>query len=187
VVRGSTWLLLVAGVLAAGCTRHKSTRRPVQMVAMPPPSEPPHAQSSVPVGGAVTFEADEVISCEAEAPDLVRAYATKEALTILGENAGRTTLRLRLAAGDVFYLDMNVTNEPIGYHVLALGEQLALPLEGVKDVVEPSKCLRTSKSADGAQLIVLAEHPCTALVGLTMQDGTAKTTEIVVIGGERLL
>jgi hypothetical protein len=47
--------------------------------------------------------------------------------------------------------------------------------------------LRTSKSADGAQLIVLAEHPCTALVGLTMQDGTAKTTEIVVIGGERLL
>jgi hypothetical protein len=187
VYRGSPWLLLFVGVLAAGCTRHKSARRPVQMVAMPPPAEPPHAQSNVPVGGAVTFEADEVISCEAGAPGLVRAYATKEALTILGESAGRTTLRLRLAAGDIFYLDMNVTNEPIAYHVLAVGEQLALPLEGVKDVSEPSKCLRTTKSADASQLIVLAEHPCTALVGFTMQDGTAKTTEIVVVGGERLL
>lgn len=157
------------------------------MVAMPPATEPPHSQSTVPSGGARTFEADEVVSCEADVEDVVRAYATKEALTLIGEKPGRATLRLRLAAGDVFLLDMTVTDEPSPYAVLAVGEQLAIPLEGVKDIAPPSACVRTTKTTDGAQLILLAEQPCTAIIALTMQDGTTKTTEIVVIGGQRLL
>ena len=180
------WLLF-ALVALAGCTHPKSARKPVQMVAMPPPAEPPHSRSSVPSGGARTFEADEVVSCEADTADVVRAYATKETLTIIGEKPGRATLRLRLASGDVFLLDMDVTNEPSDYAVLAIGEQLAIPLEGVKDVSRPSECVSSTKTADGTQLILLAKEPCTAIVGLTMQDGTSKATEIVVIGGQRLL
>lgn len=157
------------------------------MVAMPPPVEAPHAQSSVPNGGARTFEADEVVSCEADTADIVRAYATKEALTIIGERPGRATLRLRLASGDVFLLDVVVTPEPSPYAVLAVGEQLAIPIDGVKDIAPPSACVRTTKNADGTQLFLLAEQPCTAIIGLTMQDGTTKATEIVVVGGERLL
>lgn len=184
---GRLVVLLLSGLaFAGGCTRHKTARRPVQMVAMPP-SEPPHAWSTVPVGGAASFEADHLVSCEAEPPGLVRAYATEDALVVLGEAAGRTTLRLRLASGDEFFLDMDVTNDPIAYRVLTLGEQLAIPLEGVKEVLPVSACVKTTKNADATQLFVRGDTPCTVLVGLTMSDGTTKTTEIVVVGGERLL
>lgn len=157
------------------------------MVPVPPPSEPPHAQARVPVGGAIALEAEEVISCEAEPPGLVRAYATKETLTFIGLGPGRVTVRLRLSAGDEFLLDLDVTSEPIAYRVLALGEQLTLPLENVTAVAEATHCVRATKSNDGAHLIVVAERACTALVWLTMPDGTSKATEIVVVGGERLL
>lgn len=157
------------------------------MEAVPPAAEPPHAQSSVPVGGAAVFDADEVISCEANPPGLVRAYAAPDSLVLIGEGAGRTTLRLRLSSGDEFYLDLNVTNEPIAYHVLALGEQLAISLEGVKDVAPIASCVRATNNADATQLFILGEKPCTALIGLTMKDGTTKTQEILVVGGQRLL
>jgi len=157
------------------------------MVALPPPEEAPHAQGSVPVGGAVTFDAEQVVSCEADTADLVRAYATADSLTLIGASAGRTTLKLRLQAGDVFHLDLEVVNDPPAQRALAVGDQIALSLEGVREVAEGASCIQTTKSADGAQLFVLGLKPCLALVAFTMNDGTTRRSEVVVVDGTRLL
>lgn len=156
------------------------------MVALPPPAEGPHAQTSVAVGGSVTFEAESVVSCEADAPDLFRAYATADALTLVGRHAGRTTLHLRLQAGDLFHLDVDVTNDPPARRALAVAEQLAIPLEGARDVSATGRAVSTTKSGDGAQLFVTAVAPGIAIVTLEMKDGSTRPVDLLVVGGTRL-
>jgi len=156
------------------------------MVALPAPAEAPHAQTSVPVGGSVTFEAENVVACEADAPDLFRAYATHDALTIVGRSAGRATLRLRLEAGDEFFLDVDVTTDPPARRALAVGDLFALSLEGVKDVTPSGEAVKTAKSSDGAQLIVTAIAPGVAVLSLQKNDGSTQPVDILVVGGTRL-
>ena len=83
------------------------------MVPLPPPEPPPHSQASVAAGGAVTFEAEHVVSCDTDTPDLVRAYATDDHLTLIGIAPGQTTIHLRLEAGDEFHLDVDITDVSI--------------------------------------------------------------------------
>lgn len=178
----AAWLLLGG----TGCVHRTSARKPVMMVPVPPP-ETPHAESSVPAGGAISFEADQVVSCEASVPDLVRAYASPTALVVLGDKPGRTWIRLRLASGDEFLLDMKVTNDSPAYGAIAIGEQMTLPLDGTKEYQQTGECVRLQPSADATRLFVVGESPCSSVITFTMLDGSTKFVEIVVVGGQRLL
>lgn len=179
-------MIVAAGLVLGGCIHRTSERKPVTMVPVPPP-ETPHAESSVPAGGAISFDADQVVSCEASVPDLVRAYASPTALTVLGDKPGRTWIRLRLASGDEFLLDMTVTNVPPAYGAIAIGEHMTLPLEGATDYQRTGECVRLQPSADATKLFVVGETPCSSVITFTMNDGSTKFVEIVVVGGQRLL
>ncbi|MBX3226185.1 MAG: hypothetical protein KIT84_28570 [Labilithrix sp.] len=181
---------IAVGLLAVAmpaCRTHRRARPPVTMVSMQPPADTPHAQASVPVGGSVTFEAEHVVSCESDVPDLFRAYATTQSLTLLGRKAGRGTLHLRIQAGDEFYLDVDVTSDEPARRALAVGEQLPLPLDDVKDTSVTGDAVTTAKSSDGTQLFVTAVKPGIAIVVLEANDGTPRPVDILVISGTRLL
>lgn len=157
------------------------------MEPIPPPEPPTHQQTSLAVGGGAIFDADDLVSVEADVPNLVRAYATSNALALIGQAPGKVTLTLHLRTGDVFYFDVDVTSDPPAQRALLVGEPFVITYDGVKDYTLSGKGLEGHKSADETQLIVTGSQPGPAIVGLSMNDGSLHRVELVIVGGNKLL
>ena len=182
---GPVWRgTLLAAALFLGACATPPTRHPVAMVPIPLPE---HQKTTLAVGGGAVFDAEEVIAVEADKPDIVRAYATKDALELVGEQPGKVTLKLHLLAGDFFYFDVEVTSDPPAVHALVVSHPFVITYDGVKDYALSGKGVTAHKSIDETQLIVTGSVDGPAFIALTMADGSIHRVELLIIDGQRLL
>jgi hypothetical protein len=186
-MKRACFLLLALAV--AGCHSQKQPKPPVTMEPLPAPGPIPHPrqETAVPVDGAGTFEADQVISCEVDVPDLFRVYVTPTTITILGQNPGHAVLHLKIESGDEFDLDVDITQEPPPKRALAVGDQITIAMDGLKALTVESDNVKTTKTSDGTQMIILGVKPGPATAVLHFNDDSTSNNELIVIGGQRLL
>ncbi len=139
------------------------------------------------VGGGSVFDAEDVRGVQADTPDIVRVYATTDSLFVVGMQPGKVTLKLILRAGDMFYFDVVVTNDPPERRALLVGEPFSITYDGVQEYGVGGEGLTATMSPDGTHLVVTGSEPGSGIVKLIMLDGSFHTVDFVILGGQRLL
>ena len=154
------------------------------MVALPPP-----APSVLPVVRLHVGEASRVegaILVRADNPLLLRAYQQEGAFAFIGKKTGATTVHFRSDEGDPLDVRFEVIAGEPTPRALAVGETFVVPMKGVKDYsLGLSGIVDGTLTSDGSQLLVTGRRAGATTVLLIDANGSQRSHELVIIGGER--
>jgi hypothetical protein len=175
-------------VLLFSCATSPS-RHPTSMEALPPPppEEPQHLL--VPENGVTRLVVGpDTALCTADDRALVEVWGKRDELVIVGRKRGHTLLHVERPGKGRVDIDVEVGPGAPDARALAVGETVMLSAEGVREWSESGPGFVTlSPTEDGKQILVTGRRPGTNVVLFIRADGSERTLELTVVGGDRQL
>jgi hypothetical protein len=177
---------LALALFGAACSSPPPPRPPMETEKV---EAPPASQKNVKiqVSGVITFVV-EAATATADDPSLVRIYGQPNAIAVVGQKIGRTTLHIQTKKGSTEDVNVEVASgEPLA-RALAIGETHSLSMKGVKEYsVGLHDIVATAPTSDGTQLLVTGKKPGSTTILMIGKDGKSQKHQIVVVGGDRIL